>query len=215
MPEIKKLLQGFQRFHARYFEQNRQLFDQLARRGQTPPTLVIGCSDSRVDPAILTDTAPGDLFVVRNVANLVPPCESGGTFHGTSAALEFAVCNLGVKNVIVLGHAYCGGIRALMEGSQQDKGEGFIAPWVSIATPARDAVLKRWPEASKEFQQRACERASILVSLENLLTFPFVRQRVEEGSLKLYGWYFDIDSGELMQYDSERRRFHDLYFDRD
>lgn len=215
MPEIKKLLEGFQRFHARYFEQNRQLFDQLARRGQAPPTLVIGCSDSRVDPAILTDTAPGDLFVVRNVANLVPPCERAGTFHGTSAALEFAVCNLEVKNIIVLGHAYCGGIRALMEGDRQDKGEGFIAPWVSIASPARELVLKRWPEASKEFQQRACERASILVSLENLLTFPFVRQRVEEGRLKLYGWYFDIDSGELMQYDPERRRFHDLYFDRD
>lgn len=214
MAEIEKLLQGFQRFRSRYFEQDRTLFDKLARRGQAPKTLLIACSDSRVDPAILTDAEPGDLFVVRNVANLVPPCETGGSFHGTSAALEFAVCNLEVKNIVVLGHAHCGGIQALMEGyGEQNEGEGFIAPWMQMAARARDKVLARWPEASKEFQQRACERAGILVSLENLLTFPFVRQRVEDGRLQLFGWYFDIDNGELLQYDPERRHFHDLYFD--
>ena len=214
MPEIKALLQGFQRFRGQLFEPNRDLFNQLARKGQSPKVLVIGCSDSRVDPAIILDTAPGELFVVRNVANLVPPCELMGMYHGTSAALEFAVCHLQVKSIIVLGHAQCGGIRALLESDgEQDKGTSFIAAWVKIAVPAREKVLARWPAADKEFQQRACERASILVSLENLLSFPFVKERVEDGSLRLFGWYFDIDSGELLQYDPERRRFHDLYFD--
>ncbi len=216
MAEIKKLFQGFQRFRQRYFEQDRELFDQL-RRGQAPKTLVIACSDSRVDPALLTGAEPGDLFVIRNVANLVPPCESGGKFHGTSAALEFAICNLGVENIIVLGHAYCGGIRALLDGygEHAGEGEGFIAPWVHMATSARDRVLAQWPEASKDFQQRACERAAIAVSLEHLMSFNFVRQRVESGQLRIYGWYFDIDNGELLQYDPEKGRFHDLYFKAD
>jgi carbonic anhydrase len=214
MAEIEALLQGFQRFRRKLFEPNRELFNQLARQGQAPKTMVIGCSDSRVDPAIITDASPGDLFVVRNVANLVPPYESTGTYHGTSAALEFAVCNLKVKNIVVLGHAQCGGIKALLEGNgEKTEGESFITPWVKMATPARERVLARWPDASKEFQQRACERASILVSLENLMSFPFVKRRVEEGHLQLYGWYFDIDNGELLQYDPETHRFHDLYFD--
>ena len=213
MTTINELLQGFLRFRIKNFEPNRELFNRLAMQGQTPRTLLIGCSDSRVDPAILTDSAPGDLFVVRNVANLVPPHETTGLYHGTSAALEFAVCNLQVSNVIVLGHSHCGGIRALLEGyGENDEGEGFIAPWVKIAASARDEVLQRWPDASNEFRQRACERAGIRASLANLMTFPFIRQRVEAGNLRLYGWYYDLENGELMQYDSEKDRFYDLYF---
>ena len=116
MPEIRKLLQGFQRFRVKRFEPNRALFNRLAMQGQTPRTLLIGCSDSRVDPAILTDSDPGEIFVVRNVANLVPPFETGGRYHGTSAALEFAVCNLKVHSVVILGHSHCGGISALLDG---------------------------------------------------------------------------------------------------
>ncbi|MDG4595268.1 MAG: carbonic anhydrase [Candidatus Contendobacter sp.] len=213
MTTISALLQGFQRFRVKHFEPNRDLFNRLAMQGQTPRTLLIGCSDSRVDPAILTDSAPGDLFVIRNVANLVPPHETGGRYHGTSAALEFAVCNLKVANIIILGHSRCGGIRALLEGyGENDEGEGFIAPWVKIAASARDEVLQRWPDASNEFKQRACERAGIRASLTNLMTFPFIRQRVEQGELKLYGWYYDLENGELMQYDPDKDRFYDLYF---
>jgi carbonic anhydrase len=213
MTNINELLQGFQRFRVKSFEPNRQLFNRLAMQGQTPRTLLVGCSDSRVDPAILTDSAPGDLFVIRNVANLVPPHETTGRYHGTSAALEFAVCNLKVANIIILGHSRCGGIRALLEGyGENDEGEGFIAPWVKIAASARDEVLQRWPDASNEFKQRACERAGIRASLTNLMTFPFIRQRVEQGELKLYGWYYDLENGELMQYDPEKDRFYDLYF---
>lgn len=213
MTTISELLQGFQRFRVKHFEPNRDLFNRLAMQGQTPRTLLIGCSDSRVDPAILTDSAPGDLFVIRNVANLVPPHETGGRYHGTSAALEFAVCNLKVSNIVILGHSRCGGIRALLEGyGENDEGEGFIAPWVKIAESARDEVLQRWPDASNEFKQRACERAGIRASLNNLVTFPFIRQRVDQGELKLYGWYYDLENGELMQYDPDKDRFYDLYF---
>jgi|APFre7841882590_1041340.scaffolds.fasta_scaffold27356_3 carbonic anhydrase len=213
MTEINELVQGFQRFRVKSFEPNRELFNRLAMQGQTPRTLLIGCSDSRVDPAILTDSAPGDMFVVRNVANLVPPYETTGRYHGTSAALEFAVCNLNVSNIIVLGHSRCGGIRALLEGyGRNEEGEGFIAPWVQIAAPARDEVLRRWPDASSEFKQRACERAGIRTSLMNLMTFPFIRQRVEDGRVKLYGWYYDLENGELMQYDPDKDRFYDMYF---
>ncbi len=213
MTSINDLLQGFHRFRRKNFEPNRDLFNQLAMKGQTPRTLLIGCSDSRVDPAILTDSAPGDLFVIRNVANLIPPCETGGRYHGTSAAVEYAVCNLEVDNIIVLGHSRCGGINALLEGyGENDEGEGYIAPWVRIAAPARDEVLRRWPDASREFKQRACERACVRISLTNLLTFPFIRQRVESKSLSLYGWYYDLENGELMQYDPDKDRFYDIYF---
>ena len=212
MADIDKLLEGFQRFRKRYFETDRALYQRLTQQGQSPKTLMIGCSDSRVDPAIITDTDPGDLFVVRNVANLVPPCDTGGAYHGTSAALEFAVCHLKVANIVVLGHARCGGIKALLESEGSvPPNQGFIAPWVNMAARARDRVLGRWPEAGKEFQQRACERASILVSLDNLMTFSFVSQRAEAGQLQLYGWYFDLENGELMQYDPQTGRFHDLY----
>ncbi|CDH44297.1 MAG: carbonic anhydrase [Candidatus Competibacteraceae bacterium] len=213
MPEIRKLLQGFQRFRVKSFEPNRELFNRLAMQGQTPRTLLIGCSDSRVDPAILTDSDPGEIFVVRNVANLVPPFETGGRYHGTSAALEFAVCNLKVHSVVILGHSHCGGISALLDGyGENDEGEGYIAPWVRIAAEARNEVLERWPDASREFKQRACERAGVRVSLRNLLTFPFVRQRVDAGELNVYGWYYDLENGELLQYDPEKDRFYDLYF---
>lgn len=208
MNEIEALRQGFRRFHQGYFQQHRELFEQLAREGQAPPTLIIGCSDSRADPLLITDAKPGDLFVIRNVANLVPPCQDDDGFHGISAAIEFAVCQLGVRNIIVMGHARCGGIKALLANDHdQNIGEGFIAPWIALARRARDQVLEQWPGADAAFLQRACERAGIQLSLDNLLTFPFVRQRVEAGELQLFGWYFDIESGELLEHDPGWRSF--------
>ncbi len=211
MAEIEDLLQGFRRFRTKFFLENRSLFNQLAQQGQSPKTMVIGCSDSRVDPAIIMDAAPGDLFVVRNVANLIPPCESSGVYHGTSAALEYAVCQLKVKNIVVLGHAHCGGIQALMQNNEERA--GFIDAWVKIAAAAREKVLERWPGIGQELQQRACERASILVSLDNLKSFPFIREALDASRLRLFSWYFDIENGELLQYDPNKRHFHDLYFD--
>ncbi|MCX7626956.1 MAG: carbonic anhydrase [Methylophilaceae bacterium] len=212
MSEIQKLIKGFKRFQANYFGEDRKLFEQL-REGQSPATMVIACSDSRVDPAILLDCQPGDLFMVRNVANLVPPYEQGAGLHGVSTALEFGVCVLGVRHLIVLGHSSCGGIRALMQGIPAGTRGEFITGWVNIAARAKERILAEMPDALPEKQCCACEKASILVSLENLLTFPWIRERVERGVLTLHGWYFNIDNGELVAYDAKRGHFAPLHID--
>ena len=202
MRDVEDFLAGFRRFQARFFGGDRELYEEL-RHGQRPHALVIACCDSRVDPAHLLDARPGDLFVVRNVANLVPPYESDGATHGVSAALEFAVCSLGVAHICVLGHGQCGGVRALIEGAQGE----FLPRWVAIAQEARDEVLARLPGKPLELQARACEQASLLLSLRNLLTFPWVAERVEAGTLVLHGWYFDLERGRLLGYDAVTGRF--------
>jgi carbonic anhydrase len=199
MTDIKKFITGFKRFQDNYFGSHQELFGQL-KQGQSPHAMVIACSDSRVDPAILMDVEPGDLFVVRNVANLVPPYESGGGLHGVSTALEFGVCVIGVDHIIVLGHRQCGGVHALMHGIPKGASGEFIGRWVSIAARAKERVLADLPNASAEEQWCACEEAAILVSLENLLTFPWIKQRVQQGALVLHGWYFDIENGALQAY---------------
>lgn len=197
MKDIAKFIAGFEQFQDKYFGHDRKLFDRL-RHAQRPRTMVIACCDSRVDPAILTGAAPGEMFVVRNVANLVPPYDLGGNFASVPAALEFAVQSLEVEHVIVLGHARCGGIHALMSGAEP--GGEFIGKWVSIAQRARERVLAELPDKPPALQERACEQAAILVSLENLMTYPWIARRVEAGSLHLHGWYFDIGQGELLGY---------------
>lgn len=202
------LIAGFRRFQQRYFGEERSLYESLVRQGQTPKIMIVACCDSRVDPAILTDCDPGDLFVVRNVANLVPPCEAGGGYHGTSAALEFAVCYLKVEHVIVMGHARCGGIRALIDNARRDENVGqFISPWMSIADEARRDVLAALPMATADVQAEACERAALRVSLRNLLGFPFVKEAVADGRLDVHGWYFDINRGELLRCDLDSPEF--------
>lgn len=208
MHEIERLLKGFERFQRHYFEDAPALFDAL-RAGQYPQTLLIGCSDSRVDPGMLLGCDPGDLFTVRNVANLVPPCgeTETGRLHGVSAAIQFAVEQLRVARIIVMGHSGCGGIRALLARPEHEPenppDRDFIGPWVRIAYPARRMVEQTWPDATAEQRQHACEQAAILVSLRNLESFPFVRSACERGELTLHGWYFDLAAGALLAY-SER-----------
>jgi carbonic anhydrase len=137
---------------------------------------------------------------VRNVANLVPPYEIGGGLHGVSTALEFGVCVIGVQHVIVLGHRQCGGVHALMNGIPEGASDEFIGRWVGIAGRAKERVLAELPDATPDEQWCACEEASILVSMENLLTFPWIKQRVQQGALMLHGWYFDIETGALQAY---------------
>ncbi len=205
---IKRLKRGHQKFRNTEFKQHSKLFERLSRRGQSPKALIISCCDSRVDPVLITNADPGDLFVVRNVANLVPPYQPDANYHGTSAALEFAVTGLRIEHIIVLGHARCGGIAALLQGLvQPDAGGEFIAKWMSIAKSVREKVIRESPERPVEARQRALEQASILNSLGNLLTFPFVHERVASGRLELQGWYFDIATGELTAYDSGRKAF--------
>ena len=208
MSHIDHLMEGFKRFRQSYFGNDRELYQRLTQQGQTPKTIIVGCCDSRVDPAIITDCDPGDLFTIRNVANLVPPYETAGNYHGTSAALEFGVRNLNVECIIVLGHSKCGGIRALLQNKTDNVNEySFISSWMKVATNARNRVLSRMPGETTEALQRACEQEAILVSLDNLLTFPWILERVAQRKLALHGWYFDMEQGELMYFDPTRNHF--------
>lgn len=194
MPNIPSLVAGFRRFRARHFSGEGHTYERL-REGQSPITLVVACSDSRVDPAIVLDADPGDLFVVRNVANLVPPYDTDGGRHGVSAALEFGVCALGVKNILVMGHAKCGGIRALLEGTQGE----FIPQWMSIAGAARAEALVASAHLDAEHRERALEFAAMRLSLRNLRGFPWIAAAVDAGTLALHAWYFDLERGELLR----------------
>lgn len=205
---LEKLIAGFRTFRETYYEYNRGLFDALARQGQSPKVMVISCADSRVDPLLITGAGPGDIFVVRNVANLVPPYAPDGYCHGTSAAIEFAVRSLEVEHIVVLGHAQCGGVKALLDGPPKEGGDDFIAAWMSIAEPARRRVLSRpLPESDR---RRLCEFETIKVSLENLMTFPWIRERVDADRLALHGWYFDLESGSLLQLNGAAETFEDV-----
>lgn len=196
--EILKLLIGFRKFREQYFRDDKSLYNNLST-GQAPKTLIIGCCDSRTDPAIISGASPGEIFVVRNVANLVPPFEKGGGHHGVSAAIEFAVQSLKVENIVILGHRQCGGIRALVAGDPVIN-EGFVGQWMKIASPAKEKILKKYPGESIDIQCRHCEMESILLSIENLKTFPFVQEALTERGINIIGIYFDLESGELHEF---------------
>jgi carbonic anhydrase len=196
MSVIDSLVAGFKAFRVTNFEQRPALYEALVNNGQQPEVLMIACSDSRVDPALLLNAQPGELFVVRNVANLIPPYAPDDNYHGTSAALEFAVRDLKVGHIVVLGHSRCGGMDVLRKASLGERlDREFIAPWVSIAERAcncADHETLSGPDGA-----RLVEQAALKVSLENLLTFPWVRERVEAGELQLHGWWFNLEKGQL------------------
>jgi carbonic anhydrase len=190
---MKDLIAGYGRFRATGWPARRKLFEQLAEGGQHPKALVLGCVDSRVDPAMIFDAGPGEMLIVRNVANLVPPYAPDAAYHGTSAAIEFGVRVLEVRHVIVLGHGMCGGVQALLDGAPETARD-FIAPWMALAEPARLRALRC---TSAEERQQCCEHEVIKISLANLLTFPWVAERVAAGKLELHGAWFAIRSGVL------------------
>lgn len=193
------LLAGYRRFRAETWPDARARFEDLAARGQSPRTMVIACSDSRVDPQMIFAAGPGELFVLRNVANLVPPYMPDATFHGTSAAVEFAVRGLKVERIVVMGHALCGGIGALLRGAPPEA-QDFVAGWMTIAQKARAVALRcDTPEA----QQEACEHEAVRISLRNLMTFPWVAEAVREGRLRLHGAHFGVATGRLMLLDAD------------
>ena len=207
LADIATFLAGFARFQEKYFSGDESLFVRL-RQGQNPRALVISCCDSRADPGMLMGAGPGDIFVVRNVANLVPPYRNDAEMPGIRADIEFAVKSLNVEHIIILGHSDCGGIRALMqdEGTTASNYE-FIGTWVNIAREARERVLRELADEPQAVQARACGQAAIALSLENLLSFPWIRERVGAGTLALHGWYFDLDAGELLAYSAENGKF--------
>lgn len=188
---MQSLIEGYRRFRAGAWPERRAVFERLAAQGQRPRTMVIACSDSRVDPAMIFDAGPGELFVLRNMAALVPPYQPDGAYHGTSAALEFGVCSLGVSELIVMGHGLCGGVAALL-ADDSPPGD-FVLPWIRLAERARSRVL----ECDAPDQQLEGEYAVVRVSLENLQTFPWITDRVADGRLRLHGVHFDVRTGVL------------------
>ena len=207
MKGFGNLLEGYHRFRANKFETARGRWQELAE-GQAPRAIVIACSDSRADPATIFDTDPGEIFVVRNVANLVPPFEKGGGRHGVSAALEFAVTQLNVPEIVVMGHERCGGISAALTGMFHgaEAGEGgFVHRWMSQIDEPAAAIAHE--HGTGEDAQRKLEEVSIRQSLANLRTFPFVAEREKNGTLKLLGCHFSIRDGELWLLDEDEDSF--------
>ncbi len=205
--EIVKLLQGFRQFKEKFYNSDDPTYGKLITGQQGPKTLIIGCSDSRVDPSLLSGSGPGEIFVVRNVANLVPPCEMGTKGrHGVSAAIEFAVVNLMVENIIILGHRQCGGIRALLF-PKETKAGGFVQQWMKIAESAKIRALQLVPNGDELALWKQCELEGIKTSIENLRSFPFVEEAVNNRNLQLLGIYFDLERGELLELDHATGQF--------
>lgn len=194
---MEALIQGYRRFRSTRWPEHRERFEQLATEGQSPRAMIIGCCDSRVDPQLIFNAAPGELFVARNVANLVPPYAPNSDYHGTSAALEFAVRGLQISQLVILGHGRCGGVRSLLHPPSVTLND-FIAPWMSMAAPACLRALAQAQGKGEAELQKLCELEVIKVSLANLMTFPWIQQRVEVGKLELQGCWFDVGTGELM-----------------
>jgi carbonic anhydrase len=199
MTDFSDMLAGYRRFRETGWAQQRERWDEL-NEGQSPRVMVIACSDSRVDPSQIFDTSPGEIFVVRNVAALVPPFETTPGLHGVSAALEFAVQVLKVGEVVVMGHGKCGGCKAALSHDLKDAapGEGgFVHNWIRLLDPAREIVVGEYGDDRSRDAERAMEQEGVKVSLANLRTFPCVREKEKSGKLKLVGSFFAISDGQL------------------
>lgn len=215
MNAYDRLISGYREFRANYLSDDNKEWLKVAGEKQNPKVMMVACSDSRVHPAILTRTALGELFMVRNVANVVPPFEdegSNGAHHGTSAAIEYAVNHLKVEHIIVMGHSGCGGIGALMDQSITGETEGysFIKPWMNIVEEACDFSDLEEVSLSENTKRSTCEKRAVLISLNNLVGFPWVKDAIKAGSLQLHGWYFDIKSGVLSEYKHGTDKFEEI-----
>jgi len=203
------LLDGYRTFTSQRLPTEQTRYRELSERGQSPEVMVIGCCDSRVSPEVIFDAGPGELFVVRNVANLVPVYAPDGGAHGVSAALEYAVNVLRIKHVVVLGHAQCGGIRAFIDKIEPLSEGDFIGRWMQMFIKPGEVVAQRDRESMGDFTVRI-EKAAIHRSLENLMTFPFVKTLVERGELQLHGAYFGVAEGSLFVLDPAAKEFHSV-----
>ncbi len=201
---MEKIFKGVINFKKEDYEAHKELFKEL-KKGQKPHTFFIGCSDSRVVPNLITKTLPGELFVVRNIANVVPPCNlNDGTYKCTASALEYAVNYLEVKNIVVCGHSNCGGLKALFYPEEKLKKMPFVDKWLDIIKPLKKEVENIEDEGLREWE---IEQLNIIKQLDNLLTYDFVKKRVEEGKLNLLGWYYIIKTGEVYNYNFEKNEF--------
>lgn len=196
---IKKIIQGYKEFRRKYVHGDNLVMQKLANEGQQAKILVVACCDSRVDPALILQCDPGDLFVVRNVANIVPPYEKDSGYHGTSAALEFGVCFLKVKHIILLGHSHCGGINALLNSSEIKEND-FISKWVSVIKANIDKQL-----SVDELAKKALHG-----SYENCLSFPWIKDKFLAKNLAIHRWFFDIEKGEILAFNREVSQYNSL-----
>ena len=200
------LIEGYRTFTSQRLPTEQSRYRELSERGQSPEVMVIGCCDSRVSPEVIFNVGPGELFVVRNIANLVPVYQPDGGAHGVSAALEYAVQVLKVKHIVVLGHAQCGGIRAFVDKIDPLTPGDFIGKWMAMFIKPGEKVEQRDRETMQDFVTRI-EKAAVFRSLENLMTFPFVRKLVERNELHLHGAYFGVAEGSLFVLDQEAKEF--------
>jgi carbonic anhydrase len=200
------LLEGYRAFSTQRLPTEQTRYRELSVKGQSPEVMVIGCCDSRVSPEVIFDAGPGELFVVRNVANLVPVYEPDGGAHGVSAALEYAVNVLRIKHIVVLGHAQCGGIRAFVDKIEPLSEGDFIGRWMQMFVKPGEVVEQRNHESMQDFVVRI-EKAAVFRGLENLLTFPFVRKAVDAGQMQLHGAYFGVAEGSLFVLDKIAKEF--------
>lgn len=195
---FKKMLNGYQIFREKYAHGDQSVMQYLSYYGQQPKVMVVACCDSRVDPALILQCDPGDLFVVRNVANIIPPYEKDEAHHGTSAALEFGVCFLKVYHLILLGHSQCGGIQALLDNMNNESNQNdFITNWVSL--------IKQ--PYSNLYDPNEYSRLALMQSHQNCLTFPWIREKVEQKNLIIHLWYFDIKTGQIYSYSEKNKEY--------
>lgn len=212
MPDLGKLVSGFRVFRSTTLKEQQDIISHLLQLGEKPTTMVISCVDLRIPPAMLFATNPGELYVVNNIGGLVPKFSETGVY-GIMSAIEFAVTGLGVQNIVVLGHAKCESLNMMMS-DEFVSGSGNISEamkkWLSIASEARDAVKKELSKKSVEEQQQACEHETIIVSLRNLLGYPYIMERMEQGKLNIYGWHFSIEAGDIMAFDPDTGFFESI-----
>ncbi len=209
MSTIGKLISGFRVFKATTYQQKKDVIQHLVRQGQKPTTMVISCTDIRLAPAEIFASNPGELYIVNNIGGLVPKYSSKG-IHGILSAIEHAVTVLQVENIVILSHAKCDGIRMMMSDeftAKNSKLSESMITWLSVASEARDAVKKQMSNCSAEEQQTACEHESLIVSIRNLVEYPYVAKRMKENKLNIFGWHFDIESGEVMAFNPDTKFF--------
>jgi len=201
---------GHEAFQKIKFNENKNRFKKLVEEGQSPKALFIGCSDSRVMPAMITGSKPGDLFIVRNIGNFVAPFNPDADYHATAAAIEYATSILEVSDIIVCGHSHCGAIGALYKDIQSTPDNIHTIKWLELGKDAQKVALLAHKHSSKEILLRYTEQISVVYQLDNLLTYPAIKRRVEEGTLFLHGWHYDIENGNIEYYDDEDFEFKTL-----
>lgn len=207
---MQKLIDGVHKFRLEEFGRYKTLFRKLSREGQKPHTLFITCSDSRVLAELITQSKPGDLFVVKNVGNIVPPASVVGSTNSTAAAIEFAVETLGVSDIVVCGHSQCGAMAGLMNPGPTKQSMPHLHDWLQVATPVRELIQRNYSHLTGDDQFVAAAQENVLFSLENLHTYPVVEKRLRDGSLQLHAWFFRIATAELFAYDPEKKQYEPL-----